>query len=222
MTTLHRLVVAVELDLARQLHWSRLVLLVAGSPRVQRSTQLRVEGMPCTIDRIIIRFAQRGCRCVTLPSTTPYARLSLHLEASDILVWSPLTAANARCHVANLIASSLSHLQARSLLRSESSALGVAGCHSCLCDCNVRKYLAGTLGQVIQGSALVGATIGAGRATAPHTRLAADLETAVRSTGGPIDAAQAGQLLCDGHASSGLRLETAKVVHVGFRQLKNH
>mmetsp|Transcript_682 Transcript_682/g.1573 ORF Transcript_682/g.1573 Transcript_682/m.1573 type:complete len:305 (+) Transcript_682:273-1187(+) len=210
-----------HLHLARQLHRARLAVLVTGRPGVQAGAHLGCENVACTVDRPVIRFAGGERPGVALPATAPNARLPFDLEAGDVLVRTALLAAHAGCHVLDLIAARLGNLEADGLFFWEGAALGMALGHSCRYCGHMGEHLGCAFGEILVRSTLEASTVCARRPTTPHARLPADAKAAIGGTNRAIDTAKAMNLVGNGHASRGLNIQAAQLLHLGFWKCQN-
>mmetsp|Transcript_136811 Transcript_136811/g.324166 ORF Transcript_136811/g.324166 Transcript_136811/m.324166 type:complete len:315 (-) Transcript_136811:1413-2357(-) len=221
MSALHGLVEAMHLHLARQLHRARLPVLVTGRPGVQAGAHLGCEDVACPIDRPVVRLAGGDRSGVALPATAPHARLPFDLEACDVLVRTAFFAAHTGCHVMDLIAARLRNLEAGSLFFWEGAACGMALGHSCRYCGHMGKHLGSAFGEILVWSTLEASTVCARRATTPHARLPADAKATIGGTDRAIDTAKAMNLVGNGHASRGLDIQAAQLLHLGLGKCQN-
>mmetsp|Transcript_111376 Transcript_111376/g.265735 ORF Transcript_111376/g.265735 Transcript_111376/m.265735 type:complete len:489 (+) Transcript_111376:1836-3302(+) len=208
----------VNLDVTRQRQRCRLVVLAIGS-LVQAQTVLCVECMSYAVQSKVVRLAQIAGPVIARPAATPHTRLTLDLETGNPFIRASLPAGDTIAHCRDRVAAGACAPEAAQLgLGKGRVGLMTLG-HRSAQRSDVREDLASTPDQVVTRGASEFATICAGQSIAPHARLATDAKTTKRRVSRAIDAAQAGELVLDRHASSLLLRQAAHACRVWFRKI---
>mmetsp|Transcript_111376 Transcript_111376/g.265736 ORF Transcript_111376/g.265736 Transcript_111376/m.265736 type:complete len:396 (+) Transcript_111376:621-1808(+) len=179
---------------------------------------VQLVGTSCSMESILVGFAEVAIVRIARPSTAPHTRLAFHLQPSDLRVRATIEACKASVSVLDRVASILHSSQAAHIAKSAGGCLAIGNVHGCHC-LSGSKSQALPVGQIVVGGAKSSRVIvGAGPSTAPHASLTLNLQATVVHFGATIFGAQACQLVLDGSAATFINVQALDCILTRTRQ----